>query len=251
MSATNHTQNYDLSQFVGGDIPSWLGDYNSDMGKIDSAIAEVASGAGSTASEVNSLKSRMTAAEADIDAAESNIATLQSTEATQGAAITQNTQNITTANNNISALDTRVTALENASGSGLDLTAHEGSITITPTIGTLNAASSISYHLNDDKSMGKIFGGFAIESPSSSDASDWKKLATLSGSDLPTRTSSAEMIIGFEECVKSDGVTALCTKLIFNTDGTIDVYVRYSGSFSAVAVYVNLSPCILLLNEGI
>ena len=135
MSATNHTQNYDLSQFVGGDIPSWLVDYNGDMGKIDSAIAAVASGAGDTASEVNSLKSRMTAAEADIDAAESNIATLQSTSSTQGAAITQNTNNITTANNNISALDTRVTSLEQA-GSGATvvtgtLTAGQTSVTLS------------------------------------------------------------------------------------------------------------------------
>lgn len=135
MSATNHTQNYDLSQFIGGDIPSWLGDYNSDMSKIDTAIGNVASGAGDIASDVNSLKSRMTTAEADIDSAESNIATLQSTTATQGAAITQNTNNITTANNNISSLDTRVTALEQA-GSGATvltgtLTAGQTSVTFS------------------------------------------------------------------------------------------------------------------------
>lgn len=120
MSATNHTQNYDLSQFVGGDIPSWLNDYNGDMSKIDSAIAGVASGAGDVASDVNALKSRMTSAEADIDTAESNIATLQNTVSTQGAQITQNTTNITTTNSNVSALDTRVTALEQGGGVDID-----------------------------------------------------------------------------------------------------------------------------------
>ena len=35
MTATNHTENYDLSQFVGTDRPTWLGDYNGDMAKID------------------------------------------------------------------------------------------------------------------------------------------------------------------------------------------------------------------------
>lgn len=35
MSATNHTENYNLSQFVGTDHPTWLGDYNGDMTKID------------------------------------------------------------------------------------------------------------------------------------------------------------------------------------------------------------------------
>lgn len=35
MTATNKTTNYELSQFVGSDRPTWLGDYNSDMSKID------------------------------------------------------------------------------------------------------------------------------------------------------------------------------------------------------------------------
>lgn len=35
MTATNKTANYELSQFVGNDRPTWLGDYNSDMSKID------------------------------------------------------------------------------------------------------------------------------------------------------------------------------------------------------------------------
>lgn len=38
MTATNKTENYDLSQFVGTDRPTWLGDYNSDMGKIDAQL---------------------------------------------------------------------------------------------------------------------------------------------------------------------------------------------------------------------
>jgi hypothetical protein len=38
MSATNHTENYNLSQFVGTDRPTWLGDYNDDMKKIDARL---------------------------------------------------------------------------------------------------------------------------------------------------------------------------------------------------------------------
>lgn len=42
MSATNHTANYNLSQFLGTDKPAWLVDYNGDMASIDSAIKSVA-----------------------------------------------------------------------------------------------------------------------------------------------------------------------------------------------------------------
>lgn len=38
MSATEHTANYNLSQFVGTDRPTWLGDYNGDMTKIDAQL---------------------------------------------------------------------------------------------------------------------------------------------------------------------------------------------------------------------
>lgn len=38
MTATNKTANYELSQFVGTDRPTWLGDYNSDMSKIDKQL---------------------------------------------------------------------------------------------------------------------------------------------------------------------------------------------------------------------
>ena len=38
MTATNHTKNYNLSQFTGTDRPTWLGDYNGDMEKIDAQM---------------------------------------------------------------------------------------------------------------------------------------------------------------------------------------------------------------------
>lgn len=38
MTATNHTTNYNLSQFVGTDRPTWLGDYNDDMTRIDAQL---------------------------------------------------------------------------------------------------------------------------------------------------------------------------------------------------------------------
>lgn len=38
MTATNHTKNYNLSQFTGSDRPTWIGDYNGDMAKIDAQL---------------------------------------------------------------------------------------------------------------------------------------------------------------------------------------------------------------------
>lgn len=38
MTATNHTEHYDLSQYTENDHPTYTGDYNGDMAKIDTAI---------------------------------------------------------------------------------------------------------------------------------------------------------------------------------------------------------------------
>ena len=46
MTATNHTANYNLSQFEPTDRPTWQGDYNGDMSKIDEAIHNIASAGG-------------------------------------------------------------------------------------------------------------------------------------------------------------------------------------------------------------
>lgn len=46
MTATNHTANYNLSQFEPTDRPTWLGDFNGDMKKIDTAIHNIASSGG-------------------------------------------------------------------------------------------------------------------------------------------------------------------------------------------------------------
>ena len=40
MVSTNKTNNYDLSQFVGTDRPTWLHDYNGDMEKIDAQLKQ-------------------------------------------------------------------------------------------------------------------------------------------------------------------------------------------------------------------
>lgn len=49
MTATNHTENYNLSQFVGTDRPTWLVDYNGDMSKIDAQMKQNADDIASTA----------------------------------------------------------------------------------------------------------------------------------------------------------------------------------------------------------
>lgn len=71
MSSTNKTSYYDLSQYIGTDKPTYLGDYNSDMSKIANAIHEV----NETATTANQTAG---SAEAKVDVANQTIESLKS-----------------------------------------------------------------------------------------------------------------------------------------------------------------------------
>lgn len=63
MASTNKTSGYSLSQFIGSDIPSWLGDYNGDMLKIDTALKSINATATQGNSTAISAKSAAAAAQ--------------------------------------------------------------------------------------------------------------------------------------------------------------------------------------------
>lgn len=76
MSATNHTPNYNLPQFIGTDVPTWLTDVNGAMSDIDTAIAAAKSVADGAASDASSLDTRMTTAEGTIGTLSGSVTTL-------------------------------------------------------------------------------------------------------------------------------------------------------------------------------
>ena len=56
MSSTNKTANYKLSQFIGTDKPTFLGDYNNDMEIIDAALFSASQTAEQAVNDVESVK---------------------------------------------------------------------------------------------------------------------------------------------------------------------------------------------------
>lgn len=62
MSSTNKTTNYQLSQYIGTDKPTYLGDYNGDMNKIDAAIKKASDEASTASSTAGTASSNATEA---------------------------------------------------------------------------------------------------------------------------------------------------------------------------------------------
>ena len=135
MSSTNKTTNYNLSQFVGTDVPSYLGDYNGDMSKIDKAIGDVANSQGSVEQSVTGLTAEVQGLSTQVSGTSTSVQQLQTTVAQIDTAYKQAdtalSQRITANANNIQA---NTTAIENANTAiGSANTAIES---INTTIGT-------------------------------------------------------------------------------------------------------------------
>ena len=86
MSSTNKTTNYELSQYIGSDKPTYLSDYNSDMYKIDAQmkinadnVATAIQGATDAGSLASTANSTATTANTNANTAIANNATTQAT----------------------------------------------------------------------------------------------------------------------------------------------------------------------------
>lgn len=99
MSSTNKTTNYNLSQYIGTDKPTYLGDYNADMLKIDSQLkanadsaSNAASAAGAAQAVAGDASKNVQKLNDSVTANSADIASLKTKNAQQDSAI-QNASN--------------------------------------------------------------------------------------------------------------------------------------------------------------
>lgn len=110
MPSTNKTNPYELSQFIGSDIPSWLSDYNSDMLKINNAIQEAKtsaddamSSAGSASSDVTALSNTVTGLSESLNTTNQNVTKNASDIASINSSVSNINQNIDSLNGKVNA----------------------------------------------------------------------------------------------------------------------------------------------------
>ena len=88
MSHTNSTSHYSLPQFVGTDIPTWLGDFNAAMTAIDNGINSAATTAGSASTTAAQASTDAAAAQAAANSAISSAASASQAASDAAAAVT-------------------------------------------------------------------------------------------------------------------------------------------------------------------
>lgn len=160
-AATNSTANYNLSQYVGSDKPTYLGDYNSDMLKIDTAIAGNATDIGLNSNAIGDLTALETTAKSDLVTAVNEV----------NSGVGTNAGAISTTNTNIGSLanldTTNKTSIVNAINEivGKFNFSYNANLTVTGTTisGTApTITSDINSAYNSDGSIGKIYGQFKL-----------------------------------------------------------------------------------------
>lgn len=161
MSSTNKTTHYELSQYIGTDKPTYLGDYNSDMLTIDTAIYTASENASTAVSTANSAAS-----------AASNAATAASAAST-------------TANNAADKAELAKTTAETAStNASAALTAAQGAQTAASANTITNLAPAydptLTYAVDDlvtyidGQGSGKLYKCIvAVETPEAFNINKW------------------------------------------------------------------------------
>lgn len=233
MSATNSTPNYNLPQYIGTDVPSYLGDFNSAMLKIDNAIKGVDNKATSAESSVATANSNATQALENSETAQTTAETAQAT--ATSAKNTANSANTTagtaksTANTALetaqSALQTANTANATANKTNTDI----GKWVVPSSIG----ANGANIRISRNKKLGLLGIACRVLSGQGSTSGSKTTIGTLPSGMRP---SSARTIYGGAMIIYSDSV--ISRDLTINTNGTITVPV--GNDFTNIVVQTML-----------
>lgn len=141
MASTNKTTNYELSQYIGTDKPTYLGDYNGDMLKIDTQMKANADSASDANTLATTAKNTADTASANAGTALTNANTAKNTADSALAKATANESKIN--NFNLTSFDT-ITTFNKTGG------------------GTIRSGSKITVAKNSDGSLAKVYGDIVI-----------------------------------------------------------------------------------------
>lgn len=240
MASTNKTTNYELSQFLGADKPSWLGDYNSDMSKIDAAVhtvAGTATGADGKAdantTAIGTLSSLTTDAKTNLVAAVNEVDShADSATTTAGQALSS----ATTAATNAGLAQTAVANL----AAKFDLT--PASLTVScPQVTPTASGTSVTCAKNTDGSLCKIYGRIRLPA--------YNGYCSVTTSDTGLRPSEAITITGagFRIARTSSGSDIFSISYTINTNGTVTMSVNNASTLTSTDV--ELIACLIFVKD--
>lgn len=177
--ATNSTTNYNLSQYVGSDKPTYLGDYNSDMLKIDTGMKANQTASSTNASSITTINTNIgtmgsleTTAPTLVGGINEVVGTIGDLSDLTAPVKTSVVNAINSVNTNVgnptdlyTDAKTNLVAAVNEIVNKFNLTTFENPTNLTTNKGTITSTSA-NLHVakNSDGSLAKIYGTIAVGS---------------------------------------------------------------------------------------
>ena len=225
MASTNKTTNYELSQYVGSDKPTYLGDYNADMLKIDTQMKLNADNASTANSLANTANTTANSALSQAQTADTKATTADTKADTAQASASQA---------NVNALN----ALSQISDFNLtDFTTYDNT-DMTAVSGTINSVSHTTVATNSKGSLGKIYGTIIL-TPS---VTDW--VITIANTSL--RPDEDIIITGNTLVIIGGGIYE--GNIRIKTTGEVQIFA--SGGRNEVVKIILLNSLLFMANFG-
>lgn len=243
MASTNKTTNLQLSQYIGSDKPTYLGDYNADMQKIDQGYK---TNADNIATAIAGVESATSTANSAVASATQATSTANSASATATSANTTANNAQSTAN---SALSTATTAQASANEANSKI--ENFNLTQFSTIPTSSmsktgnatiTSSNVSVAMNDDGSLAKVYGELNVTPNGQGNIvipTDLRPEEELTINGVVIRA-----IIN-SSTVKAFGNVSMTIK----TNGNIEVPYTYAVSSSADNCRFIFTACLLFVKQ--
>ena len=244
-ASTNQTTHYELSQYVGSDKPTYLGDYNGDMSKIDTGIYEAKNEADTNATNIGTLTNLTTDAKSSLVSAINEVDSHADSNAgdigTLNTAVASNTAHIGTMANLETTEKTNLVGAINEVETNIEkfnLTSFN-TLTVKSTQNIANVSIfNVTLATNSDNSIYKLYGYISFNH------------GTTIGNgvivcDSPLRPSQEYTISNSIIALNIGGNTALMTNSIkIKTNGEIEISIfgdanSYTTATLPACIYFN------------
>lgn len=247
MASTNKTTHYDLSQYVGSDKPTYLGDYNTDMAKIDTAINSAQTKADTADVAATTAQTAAESAQTTANTAITNAATAQSSaesvDTKVGVLANLNTTDKSSIVNAVN--EVKANTVENAQNiAKIDLVNFYEIDSFTEThstgSGAININGKVYVKTNADQSLVKVYGSISLNANGSTG-----KIRI----QTPLRPSKNVTIPA--HCLRSIFTNSNITNIgdldmTLSTTGLIEMDYTYAMSNSDICVYTLFDSLIFL-----
>lgn len=239
MASTNKTANIDLSQYIGTDKPTYLGDYNSDMLKIDAAVHANTGNITANATSIGTLSNLTTTNKTNLVNAVNEVDGNCDTNTTNMGTLS----NLTTTNKTtlVNAINEVVSNIAN-----FNLTSYKQFTNddFTMENGTL-AAHDLFLAKNSDGSLCKLYG--ALRFTSTVNQSSAGKL-TIANTGLTPSEEFTVATLGLIFASESGSIVSPgSVNVTFKTNGTIEIALPTLRASRTYNAYIH--PCLLYVTN--